>query len=75
VVGRVSERVAGHYVYGVNVAVSLASYRLANARVKLAKTGHGPHSSKIVVFFYVLFVLYRSMYCLCVNVYCTAATG
>jgi len=21
-----------------------------------------------------LFVLYRSMYCLCVNVYCTAAT-
>jgi hypothetical protein len=23
VVGRVSERVAGHYVYGVNVAVSL----------------------------------------------------
>jgi hypothetical protein len=27
----------------------------ANARVKLAKTGHGPHSSKIVVlFFYVL---------------------
>ena len=27
----------------------------ANARVILAKTGHGPHSSKIVVF-YVLFV-------------------
>jgi hypothetical protein len=25
VVGRVSERVAAHYVYGVNVAVSLAS--------------------------------------------------
>jgi len=22
-----------------------------------------------------LFVLYRSMYCVCVNVYCTAATG
>ena len=37
----------------------------ANARVILAKTGHGPHSSKIVVLFYVLFVLY----CLCVNVY------
>ena len=36
----------------------------ANARVILAKTGHGPHSSKIVVLFYVLFVLYRSMYCL-----------
>ena len=47
----------------------------ANARVQLAKTGHGPHSSKIVVLFYVLFVLYRSMYCLCVNVYCTTATG
>jgi hypothetical protein len=40
----------------------------ANARVQLAKTGHGPHSSKTVVLFYVLFVLYRSMYCLCVNV-------
>ena len=47
----------------------------ANARVKLAKTGHGLHSSKIVVLFYVLFVLYLSMYCLCVNMYCTAATG
>ena len=47
----------------------------ANARVILAKTGHGPHSSKIVVLFYVLFVLYRSMYCLCVNVYCTTAIG
>ena len=46
----------------------------ANARVILAKTGHGPHSSKIVVLFYVLFVSSRSMYCLCVNVYCTAAT-
>jgi hypothetical protein len=42
----------------------------ANARVKLTKTGHGPHSP-IVVLFYV----YRSMYCLCVNVYCTTATG
>ena len=46
-----------------------------NARVQLAKTGHGPHSSKTVVFFCVLFVLCRSVYCLCVNVYCTAATG
>jgi len=46
-----------------------------NARVLLAKTGHGPHSSKIIVLFYVLFVLCRSMYCLCVNVYCTTATG
>ena len=46
----------------------------ANARVILAKTGHGPHSSKIVVLLYVLFVLYCSMYCLCVNVYCHPVT-
>ena len=46
----------------------------ANARVILAKTGHGPHSSKIVVLFYVLFVLYCFMYCLCVNVYCHRVT-
>ena len=46
----------------------------ANARVILAKTGHGLHSSKIVVLFYVLFVLYRPMYCLCVNVYCHRVT-
>ena len=45
----------------------------ANARVILAKTGHGPHSSKIVVL-YVLFVFYCSMYCLCVNVYCHRVT-
>ena len=41
----------------------------ANARVKLAKLGYGPHTSKIVVLLYVLFVSYRSKYCLCVNVY------
>ena len=35
----------------------------ANARVKPAKTGHGPHSSKTFVLFYVLFVLCRSVYC------------
>ena len=46
----------------------------ANARVILTKTGHGPHSSKIVVLFSVLFVSYRSMYCLCVNVYCHRVT-
>jgi len=49
--------------------------RKANARVKPAKTGHGPHSSKIVVLIYVLFVLCHSVCCLCVNVYCTTATG
>jgi len=42
---------------------------------KLLKTEPGPHSSKILVLFYVLFVLCRSVYCLCVNVYCTTATG
>ena len=46
----------------------------ANARVILAKTGHGLHSSKIVVLFYVLFVFYCFMYCLCVNVYCHRVT-
>jgi hypothetical protein len=54
----------------------------ANARVILAKTGHGPHSTKLVfvltllvllfyvyfILFYVLF-LYYSMYRLCVYVY------
>ena len=47
----------------------------ANARVQLAKMGHGSHSSKTIVLFYAFFVLYRSMYCLYVNVYCTTATG
>jgi len=47
----------------------------ANSRLKPAKTGHGPLSSKIFVLFYVLFVLCRSVYCVCVNVYCTTATG
>jgi len=53
----------------------------ANARVKLAKTRHGPHSSKLVVICVVglLFVLLGcylccSMYCLCVNVYCHLVT-
>jgi len=47
----------------------------ANARTRPAKMGYGPHSSKIFVSFYVLLVFCRSVYCLCVNVYCTAATG
>ena len=46
----------------------------ANARVILAKTGHGPHSSKIVVLLYVWFVLYCCMYCLWLNVYCHRVT-
>ena len=47
----------------------------ANVRVKPAKTGHGPHSFKIFVLLYVLFVLCPSAYRVCVNVYCTTATG
>ena len=54
----------------------------ANARVKLAKTGHGPHSPTLVLICVVrllLFVLIGcylccSMYCLCVNVYCHLVT-
>ena len=43
----------------------------ANARVKPAKMGHGPHSSKVFVLFYVLFVLCRSVYfVLCCSMYC-----
>ena len=53
----------------------------ANARVKLTKTGHGLHSSKLVVFcvvllfvlFYVLFVFvlfYVLFVCKCVLYYC-----
>ena len=34
----------------------------ANARVILAKTGHGPHSSKIVVLLYVLFLLFYVLF-------------
>ena len=47
----------------------------ANARVKPAKMGHGPHYSKFLCCFLILFVLCRPVYCLCVIVYCTTATG
>jgi len=47
----------------------------ANARVKPVKMGHGLQSSKMFVLFYVLLLLCRSVYCLCVNVHCTTATG
>jgi hypothetical protein len=48
----------------------------ANARVYLAKTGHGPHSFQLVNLFSISFLcrLCCSVYCLCVNVYCTTAT-
>jgi hypothetical protein len=46
----------------------------ANARVYIAKTGHGPHSSTLVVLFYVLFVsivLFSVLFvCKCVLYYC-----
>jgi len=47
----------------------------ANARVKLAKTGYGPHSSTLVVICVVLslFVLFYVLF-VC-NVYRTTATG
>jgi hypothetical protein len=45
----------------------------ANAEVKPAKTGHGPHSSKFLCCS--MYCLCRSLYCLCVYVYCTTATG
>jgi len=46
----------------------------ANARVKLAKTGHGPHSSTLVCICVVplLFVLFYVLFC--VNVYCHRVT-
>jgi hypothetical protein len=55
----------------------------ANAKVKLANTGHGPHYTTLVcicvvrMLLFVLFgcfFLYCSMYCLCVNVYCHRVT-
>jgi hypothetical protein len=45
------------------------SYK-AYVRVKPSKMGHGPHSSKFFVLFYVLFVLCRSVYCLFCVVLC-----
>jgi len=51
----------------------------ANARVKLAKTGHGPHSSQLVVIYVILllfvfsmlFVLFYALFvCKCVLYYC-----
>jgi hypothetical protein len=46
-----------------------------NARVKLAKTGHGPHSSTLVCVCVVrlLFVLFYVLL-VCVNVYCHRVT-
>jgi len=46
-----------------------------NASVKLAKTGHGPHCSTLVVICVVPFVICVVLcICLCVNVYCHRLT-
>jgi hypothetical protein len=45
----------------------------ANARVKLAKTGHGLHSSKFVVVWVVL-LLFVLFVCKCVLYYCHQVT-
>jgi hypothetical protein len=55
----------------------------ANARVKLAKTGHRLHSTTLVCICVVRMLLFAlfgcylscSMYCLCVNVYCHRVTA
>jgi hypothetical protein len=47
----------------------------ANAGVELAKTGHGLHSSKLVVICVVLLLFVLFCCYLCVNVYCATATG
>ena len=41
---------------------------------KTRKTGHGPHSSKLVVIGVVLLLFVLLLYCLYVDVYCTIAT-
>ena len=41
----------------------------ANARVKPAKTRHGPHTSKLLCCSVCCFVLCRSVYCVCVCTY------
>jgi len=42
---------------------------------KTRKDGVRPALFLILVLFYILFVLCRSVYCSCVYVYCTTATG
>jgi len=56
-------RWAGHVLRFGGFPCFFLSYK-ANARVKPTKMGHGPHSSKSFVLFYVLFVLCRSV-CVC----------
>jgi hypothetical protein len=55
-----------HFGYTEVFPCSLLSCK-ANARVKPAKTGHGPHSSKLFVLFYVfLFSVVLRNVCVCV---------
>jgi hypothetical protein len=49
-----------------------------NARAYLAKTGHGPHFQFFILFIIMLLCMFRSLYsvyCLCVDAYCTTSTG
>jgi hypothetical protein len=47
----------------------------ANARVQLAKMKHGQHFPNSYFLLLCMFRSLYSVYCLCVNVYCTTATG
>jgi hypothetical protein len=47
----------------------------ANTRVKLAKTGHCLHFPVFSFFFCYVCSVLRILFTVCVNVYCTAATG
>jgi hypothetical protein len=55
-----SSRKLALFGYSEFFPCSFLSFK-ANARAKPAKMGHGPHSSKLFVLFYVLFVLHRSV--------------
>jgi hypothetical protein len=46
----------------------------ANARVKLAKTGHGPHSSTLRYYLCCSVVICVVLCIVCVNVYCHRVT-
>ena len=47
----------------------------ANAGVKLTKMEHGPYPSILLVICVYGCYLCSSIFCLCVNVYCTTAIG
>ena len=80
---KVTEKINMHIIFSVTFLTLNEVYPCffpsckANARVKLAKTGHGPHSSKLVVICVVLllFVLFYVLFvCKCVLYYCHRVT-